>query len=391
VNRTVETMIYAVRDMRPRLDSRAREIEAARRVPTDILDELQRLGVFRMNAPQSYGGLELPLRESSEVIAELAKIDGSVGWVVMIGSLASLLLGRLPRATFENIYRDGPDVRVAGSVTSGGTAEIFEGGYRVTGRWPFASGCDHADWMYGFCVATRGGVAEQGPKDGVPALRIIFLPAREWQIEDTWFASGLRGTGSHHIALSDVWVPDSNVIDLFTGHPNVPGPLFEGAPFFFVSVHSAFAVGLAEGAIQDLVDLTETGTRPMYGRIALKDAPTVQFELGRAEAGLRAARALMEEQCDIDWQDCLAGRIDELDRTTRRHQAATWINEVCAEVIATCYRLGGAGAVFDSSPLQRRLRDISAASQHISVNSRHYLTAGAQRLGHDPVHPLFAA
>lgn len=391
MNRTFETMIYAIREMRPRLDARAREIEAARRVPTDILDELQRLGVFRMNAPHSHGGLELPLRESCAVVAELAKIDGSVGWVVMIGSFASLLLGRLPRPMFDHIYRDGPDVRVAGSVAPGGQAEIFEGGYRVTGRWPFASGCDHADWMYGFCVATQGGVPAQGAKDGVPPLRIVVLPAKDWQIEDTWFANGLRGTGSHHIALTDMWVPDSNVIDLFTGHPNMSGPLFAGAPFFFVTLHSAFAVGLAEGAVQDLVDLTETGKRPMYGRIALEDAPTVQFELGRAEAGLRAARTLMQEQCDVDWQDCIAGCVEDLDRTTRRHQSATWINEVCGEVIATCYRLGGAGAVYDTSPLQRRLRDINAATQHVSVNSRHYLTAGAQRLGHEPVHPLFAA
>jgi len=384
-------LIYAIREMRPRLDSRAREIEAARRVPADILDELKRLGVFRMNAPRSHGGLELPLRDSCEVLTEIAKVDGSVGWVVMIGSFASLILGRLPRPLFDQIYRDGPDITVAGAAAPGGTAEVFDGGYRVTGRWPFASGCDHADWLFGFCIATRNGVPEPGPMEGVPPLKIVVLPAKDWQIEDTWFAHGLRGTGSHHIALNDVWVPESNVIDLFTGHPSVGGPLFQGAPAFFVTTHCAFALGLAEGAIQDLVDLTDTGKCPVYGRIALKDAPTVQFELGRAEVVLRAARALMQEQCDIDWQDCLAGRIQDLDRTTRRHQSATWINEVCGQAIETCYRLGGASSVYETSPLQRRLRDISAATQHLSVNSRHYLTAGAQRLGRQPVHPLFAA
>ena len=391
MNRTVEAMIYAIREMRPRLDSRAREIEAARRVPTDILDELQRLGVFRMNTPRSHGGLELPLRESCEVVAELARVDGSVGWVVMIGSFAPLLLGRLPRAMFDLIYECGPDVRVAGSVTPAGRAEIFEGGYRVTGRWPFASGCDHADWMYGFCVATQGGVPAPGPQEGIAPLRVIVLPARDWQIEDTWFANGLRGTGSHHIALSDVWVPESNVIDLFGGHPTLAGPLFAGAPFFFVTLHAAFAVGLAEGAVQDLVDLTETGKRPIFGKVALEDAPTVQYELGRATADVRAARALLQEQCEVDWQDCLCGRIEDLGKTTLRHQSATWVNEACSEAIATCYRLGGASAVYESSPLQRRLRDISAATQHVSVNSRHYRTAGAQRLGHEPVHPLFCA
>jgi alkylation response protein AidB-like acyl-CoA dehydrogenase len=391
VNRTVEAMIYAIRGMRPRLDSRAREIEAARRVPSDILDELRRLGVFRMNAPKSHGGLELPLRESCEVLAELAKVDGSVGWVVMIGGFASLLLGRLPRPLFDQIYRDGPDISCAGGGAPGGVAEIFDGGYRVTGRWPFATGCDHADWLFGFCVATQNGVPVPGPMEGVPPLRIVVLPAKQWQIEDTWFAHGLKGTGSHHIALTDVWVPESHVIDLFSGQPNVGGTLFQGAPAFFVSTHSAFALGLAEGAVQDLVDLTDTGRRPVYGRIALKDAPTVQYELGRAEVLLRAARALMQEQCDTDWQDSLAGRIQDLDRTTRRHQSATWITEVCGQAIATCYRLGGASSVYETSPLQRRLRDINAATQHAGVNSRHYLTAGAQRLGHEAVHPMFAA
>jgi indole-3-acetate monooxygenase len=391
VNRTVETMIHAIRQMRPRLDSRAREIEAARRVPGDIIDELTRLGVFRMNAPKSHGGLELPLRESCEVLAELSRVDGSVGWVVMTGSFAPLLLGRLPRRIYDQIYSDGPDISVAGGSAPDGTAEIFDGGYRVTGRWPFASGCNHADWLLGFCVATLNGVPVSGPMEGVPPLRIVLLPASDWQIEDTWFAHGLKGTGSHHIALDDVWVPDSNVVDLFTGHPNVGGPLFQGAPGFFVTTHAAFALGLAEGAVQDLVDLTDSGRRPVYGRIALKDSPTVQYELGRAEAPLRAARAFMQEQCDIDWQDSLAGRIQDLDRTTRRHQSATWITEVCAQAVETCYRLGGASSVYETSPLQRRLRDMSAAIQHVNINSRHYLTAGAQRLGHEAVHPVFTA
>ncbi|HWM66414.1 MAG TPA: acyl-CoA dehydrogenase family protein [Steroidobacteraceae bacterium] len=282
MNRTVETLIHAIREMRPRLDSRAREIEAARRVPADILDELKRLGVFRMNAPRSHGGLELPLRDSCEVLTQIAKVDGSVGWVVMIGSFASLILGRLPRPLFDQIYRDGPDITVAGAAAPGGTAEVFDGGYRVTGRWPFASGCDHADWLFGFCIATRNGVPEPGPMEGVPPLKIVVLPAKDWQIEDTWFAHGLRGTGSHHIALNDVWVPESNVIDLFNGHPSVGGPLFQGAPAFFVTTHCAFALGLAEGAIQDLVDLTDTGKRPVYSRIV-----RVPIQLRHRERGWR--------------------------------------------------------------------------------------------------------
>jgi indole-3-acetate monooxygenase len=392
VNRTVETLIYAIREMRPRLDARAREIESARRIPADIVQELVHMGVFRMNTPKSHGGLEFALGDSCEVVAELAKVDGSVGWVVMIGGFSSLLLGRLPRQIYDVIYRDGPDICVGGSAAPAGTAEVYDGGYRVTGRWPFASGCTHADWLFGFCIATQHGEPVPEAMKGVPPLRIVMLPAKEWQIEDTWFAEGLKGTGSHHIALNDVWVPESNVVNLISGHPTVGGPLFQGAPGVFVTTHTAFALGLAEGAVQDLIDdLTETGRRPVYGRIALKDAPTVQYELGRADVQLRAARALMQEQCEVDWQDALAGRIHDFDRTTRRFQTATWITETCARVVEICYRLGGSSSVYASSPLQRRFRDMNAAAQHVSVNFRHYLTSGAQRLGHEARHPLFAA
>jgi alkylation response protein AidB-like acyl-CoA dehydrogenase len=391
VNRAVETMIYAIRELRPQLDSRAREIEIARRMPDDIIDELTRIGVYRMNTPRSHGGLELALRESFDVLVELARVDGSMGWVVMIGAFAPLLLGRLPRQIYDIIYSNGPDISVAGAASPNGTAEIFEGGYRVTGRWPFASGCHHAHLMFGFCVATQGGVPIAGPMEGVPPLRIVVLPAREWKIEDTWHSHGLRGTGSNHISLSDVWVPESNIIDFFSGHPNIGGASFQAVPGIMATTHAAFAVGLAEGAVQDLVDFTDTGRRPVYGRIALEDSPPVQYELGRAEVQLRAARALMQEQCDTDWQDALAGRVHDFHRTTRRHQAAVWVTDTCAHVIEVCYRLGGGSSVYESSPLQRRLRDISAATQHASVHLRHYLTAGAQRLGHEPVHPLFAA
>jgi indole-3-acetate monooxygenase len=387
----VETTIDAIRTIQPRLASRAAEYELARRIPPDVVAELQRLGVFRMNTPKSHGGLELPLRDSLAIVSEIARVDGSLGWVCALNGFAPVHLGQLPRQTYDLIYRDGPDVKVAGSGIPGGTAEVVDGGYQVTGRWPFVSGCNHADWIGAFCVATRNGIALQGPSEGMPAIRIVVLPAKNWQIEDTWFAEGLKGTGSHHIALKDVRVPESQVVDPFKGVPSLPGPLFTAGPGIVVTSHAAFAVGLAEGAVQDLINLTATGHRPALGRIELRNSPTFQYELGRVDAHLRAARSLMWEQCDKDWQDALAGRAAELDRVTRRHQAVAWVTETCAHVIGVCFRLGGGIAVFDSSPLQRRLRDINAAAQHAGVHTRHYLPTGAQILGHPPVHPLFAA
>jgi hypothetical protein len=118
----------------------------------------------------------------------------------------------LPRETYERVYEHGPDVIFAGSIQSAGTAEATSGGWRVSGRWPFASCCQHADWMVGFCVMTEGGKPLPG-EGGRPLVRGVFLPAGDWQIEDTWYSMGLKGTGSHHIGLKDKLVPAANFFD----------------------------------------------------------------------------------------------------------------------------------------------------------------------------------
>jgi hypothetical protein len=136
---------------------RAAEIEAARRMPLDLVETLRSIGVFRMFVPRSYGGLELDLPTALEVIQALGRIDGSVGWTAMIASGCDLLATFLPRAIYEQVYQAGPDVILAGVGHPAGTAEAVAGGFRVNGRWPFASGCQHAGWIFGLCVMTEDG------------------------------------------------------------------------------------------------------------------------------------------------------------------------------------------------------------------------------------------
>ena len=182
---TSSRLLADIRRMAPMIAARAAEIEAARRVPLDLVETLRSIGVFRMLAPKSHGGLELELWAVLKIMAALAKIDGSFGWAAMIGSGASLFASLLPRETYDQIYRDGPDVIFAGSTQPTGTAEAVEGGLRVNGRWPFASGCQHADWILAACVMTKDGQPLPGPIDGVPMTQFVFLPATYWQIEDT--------------------------------------------------------------------------------------------------------------------------------------------------------------------------------------------------------------
>jgi Acyl-CoA dehydrogenase, N-terminal domain len=209
----LKRLLADIRELAPDIAARAAEIEARRRIPPDLVETLRSIGVFRLFVPQSHGGLELDLPSALEIVGALSRVDGSVGWTVATGSGGDIFAALLPRQTHDQVYRNGPDVILAGSAQPVGTAEAVAGGWLINGRWPFASGCQHPDWMAGLCVMTEGGKPFRGDA-GAPLVRGFFLPARDWQIEDTWYVAGLKSTGSHHIALKDKVVSATNFFDV---------------------------------------------------------------------------------------------------------------------------------------------------------------------------------
>jgi alkylation response protein AidB-like acyl-CoA dehydrogenase len=286
----------------------------------------------------------------------------------------------LPRETFEQIYQSGPDVVIAGSAVPTGAASRDHTGWRVTGRWPFASGCQQADWLLGVCVMTEGGKPVVKADGKTPVARAFFLPARDWTIEDTWHAAGLRGTGSTHIALNAARVPEQNFFDLATGEPCVSGPLYRALPYFVPLMHGAVHLGIARGALDDIVALAQTGWRPERADSPLRDSELFRSQIGRALADLRAAQAFYDTQVTRHWQHAVSGAAKDEDLLAQGVQTAVWIAATCVGVVETCFESGGAGAVFDSSPLQRRLRDIRVATQHGIVQRRNYASGGAMLL-----------
>ncbi len=375
MTKTALTLLANIRELAPDIAARAAEIEAGRRLPPDLVDTLKSIGVFRLFVPQSHGGLELDLPTALRIIAALGRIDGSVGWTVMIGSAGGIFAPSLPRETYERIYQNGPDVIFAGSAQPVGTAEATAGGWRVNGRWPFASGCQHADWMVGFCVMSEGGKPIPG-EGGRPLVRGLFLPARDWQIEDTWYVAGLKGTGSHHIALRDMMVPAANFFDFEGGVPCQPGPLYQAVPQFLPLLHGATSVGLAEGALDDLLELANTGRQQLGATAPMRESETFQFELGRIVAELRAARAFHQVQVASHWRHALAGTLKDEALHTEGTQTGIWVATTCVRVADACFTLASGSAIYESSPLQRRMRDLHAAAQHAAVQQRHYVTAG---------------
>ena len=321
------------------------------------------------------------------MIEALSAADSSLGWVAMNGTVCELFCPRLTRETYDQVYRDGANPLVVGVSAPAGTAEITDSGFRVSGRWPFASGCQNAKWIVGHCVVTKNGAPEMtafGPK-----TLFAMLPAESWRIDETWDASGLTGSGSHHVVLDSVDVTEAWMCDALNGPSNIPGPL--GSIFFpfIATLHAAVPVGIAAGAIADLVTQAEAGRRQLFATTDQRDTPVFQHELGKLQASLRAARALLQVQADEQWERAVAGTLDGTADFAESLQGSAWIHTTCVDIVRGCFTLGGSASILNSSPLQRRLRDVLAAKQHAFAQDRFYARAGANALGFEPVNPLF--
>ncbi|MFJ6199323.1 acyl-CoA dehydrogenase family protein [Micromonospora sp. NPDC092111] len=374
-------LLHAVRRLAPELTARAGEIEQAREIPADLLDALRAAGCFRMFVPREHGGYDADLRTGLTVLETLARADGSTGWTVMIGAETPHLLALLPRERFDKLYADGPDVVVAGGFAPQGRAEPADGGYRVNGRWAFASGSRHADWIFGNCLLTVDGQPLPGEDGRPPATRSMLFPASRVTVLDTWQVLGLRGTGSHDVLVDDAFCPAEQSFDLFTGTPCVPGPGFVAPLVHFVLHLGAVAVGIARGALDDTTALLADGRQRLYARTPLADSPAVRERLGRADLNVRAARALLHALADDLWAACAddPAAIPDLHPTVSA--ALPWVTEVCAAAVDTCYRAAGGGAARDSSVLQRRFRDIHTFAQHAAAAEGWLASNGARLLG----------
>jgi indole-3-acetate monooxygenase len=380
---TTQRLLSDIQGLAPKITSRIPEIEAGGRIPIDLVEELRSIGLFRLFVPRSYGGFELEFPEALKIITALSRIDGSVGWTVGIASGGSIYATLLQPEVYRQVYGDGPDAITAGSAAPSGTAEETAGGWLVSGRWPFVSGCQHADWISCFAVITEAGKPLPGPagEGGPPLIRGFALPAREWQIEDTWHVAGLKGTGSHHVSLRDKLVPFANSFEIATGVPHFHGPLYQTVIQFLPLLHSAMITGMAQGAVRDLIELANTGRQQLRAPTPLRDSEFFQAELGRVSGDLRAAQAFLDAQAASHWSHAQAGTLKDDALLTEGIQASVWIAAACIRVADTCFTLAGSVALYETSPLQRRMRDLHVAAQHFSAQSRNYVTAGKLLLG----------
>ena len=368
-------------DLLPTIADRAAEIEAQRRVPRDLLDDLVAAGCFRLLVPTSHGGTGADLVTALRTYEDLASADASVAWIVMIGGGAWVDLVTLPRATFDAVFATGPDRIVAGAFNPAGSITPVADGYRVEGRWGFASGCEHADWIYANCV--------EGLVDGHPLLRGALVRPDDIRIERTWTATGMCATASHHFRIDGVTVAADRTFVPLEGEPCIDEPIARmPTPSFVSLVVSSVALGIARGALTDVLALAADKV-PLLDAAPLSTNSVFQREIAIADTELRASRSLVHETAASAWAAAVDGEDLTLEHRARARAAAVWATERAIHVVDVAHRFGGGTAVYADSPLQRRQRDIHTLAQHFIVRPDTLTAAGAALLGHEPDVPVF--
>jgi alkylation response protein AidB-like acyl-CoA dehydrogenase len=373
----VDTATSFVEEVR----QRAPETESSRRVPPDLIERMAAAGLFHAFVPQGLGGGEVHPSVFFRTVETLSAADGSTGWVVMIGGTGGVIAGSLPQAAAREIYGDRPGRITAGVVAPKGRAVPEAGGYRVDGQWPFASGCDHSEWIGGTCL-----VADE--QTGAPDARFIFFPRSEVEILDTWYVSGLRGTGSHDIAIRDRFAPVEHTISLLRDQVAVDSPLYRFPLFGLLGLAvGAVALGIGRGALDEIKALAP-GKTSAFGGAPLAQTSNTQSEIARGEAALRSARAFFYEAVDEAWATVEAGDPASIEERALLRLAAANAATAAVDAVDRAYLLGGGTSIFESSPLQRQFRDIHALTQHIVVSPGTFEMAGRVFLGLDPGTPM---
>jgi alkylation response protein AidB-like acyl-CoA dehydrogenase len=369
----------AARALADQIRSSADQIDAERELPRPLFEALADAGLFHLALPRSLGCSELDLPTYVEVIEELGKADASTAWVVNQGAIFATYAARMPHAAARSIWIDPPRSFVANTPAASARAIVVPGGYRVTGRQGFSTGCRHASWL-----APHAQIVEDGQlrlEDGQPETRYLFVPVGEAQLLDTWQVRGMRGTGTHHFAVTDVFVPEERTVRSVTAPLVETGPLYQfPRTLLFASGDAAAALGVARSCLAAFAELASVKT-PRAMQATLRDQPMIQADVGRAEAHLRSGRALLMETVREVWAGVIGtGRIS-LDQRAALRLATTHAIRLAVQVVDTVYNAAGVTAIYESNLLQRHFQDIHVISQHLQARLSHYELVGRHWLG----------
>lgn len=353
--------------------NRSADFEHQRFISDDIISRFKQVGVYRALVPKIYGGDECSPAQFCELIEQIATADGSAGWVASFG-MSPFYLGALPVDTLQALYKEGPDVVFAGGIFPTQKATPADGGYRVSGRWSFASGSMGAS-VFGVGIV---------PDNGEPLPRMAVLPRESVHIDPVWNTVGLAGTGSHDLLVNDAFVPQEWTF-VRGGKLNLEGPLYRYPVLSLATqVLSVVALGVARAALNEIYAIAHR-QQSVTGAPRLADRPQAQIQIAHSEAELRSARAWFYDAIDDVWQRLLVGDEPTSEQVNALRLSSTHVTRVSAEVTRQALALNGMGGINMNSPLQRYVRDTLVITQHAFMGDLSYINAGTLFFGGKPL------
>jgi alkylation response protein AidB-like acyl-CoA dehydrogenase len=375
-------LLAEVDSIAPILAEHAPLSEKLGRLDALSIEAVRSTRLLRMLCPREFGGLEADPVTWILVLEALARIDGSASWTIGILTSSGLFGPYLPTATARRICANGIPP-VAGSLLPKGQAEPMNGGYRVKGRWPFASGIHHADWVLATAFVPGRSQAE--------GLRTVVLQREQVFIDDNWQVAGLRGTGSCDFSVEDVLVPEDmtfSFMDLVLGNAVTGGALARlGVPAIIAPFHIGIALGIARRALDEITTQAIEKGRGLPPS-PLQTHPHFQLALGKAETELASARALALQLLSELYAEAQAVGTPPPTGQAEARAAGTYVTEVAQRVTSVAFQAAGGGALFDANPLQRCFRDIYAAGQHFNVSQTSYRALGQFKLKQPDANPM---
>ncbi|MGH7023894.1 MAG: acyl-CoA dehydrogenase family protein [Caulobacteraceae bacterium] len=379
-----EGYLARARELVPRIAASAGEIERGRRIPEVLLDALHAAGFYRMFIPRRYGGGEAQPLEFMRTVQAIARADASTAWNVGQNAVCAIVSAYLEPEVAQAIFGDSRAVLAWGPAVGPARAVACKGGYRVSGRWSFASGMRHATWLGPQCPVVEADGSPHRPGDERWRKRVFLVPASAAQVEDVWDVIGLRGTASDAFALDDLFVPES-----YSVYRDSPAENREPGWLYCFSIHSLFscgfaaiALGVAQATLDAFIELaSHKVARGMSA--TLRENAVVQAGLARALAKLESAEAYLVDSVGGICDAVRVTREVTLAQRMRLRLCSTHAIHAAREAGDFAYEAAGATAVFASQPFERRFRDLHTICQQLQGRAAHFETVGQHLLGLD--------
>ena len=385
-----EPLVRAAAALQPVIRSHRDEIDREQRLPKTLVEQFHAAGFYNMTIPRELGGLQVDPLTYLRVVELLAEAAGSVGWNLCNNSIAQLVTLGLPDEGVLELYSQRPDTPIAGTaVMGGGRAVAVEGGYRVTGRWPFGTGCQEASWMLGSFQILDGGEPRRSPDGASLYWRGIFERSEARIVDGSWDVAGLRATGSFDWTVEDVFLPERRTmvhagIPLDNQWSRWPGISYALPAQAWVGPHhSAVITGICRAGINALIELA--GAKTPRGRSErLCDNPQVQDAIGRADSILNAGRAYRTAMVTEVWNTVAAGEETTLEQRARCRMAAANAADSARTAMDLVYRQGGSTSYRRESRLAECWRDLHVVGQAVTIMPEWYPIGGRALMNMDP-------